>query len=349
MTTYGVTYGGSRNPRGYGIKPGRGLTRAYSMQPLPSLRPNGAGFQALNAAAPLDAISRVVQNGQSTFSSLAPKATAPTAPTASSASAVTTAPSPSFGSTDLSADAILNQIKAIGQRGVQDASSGALAGAKNDLIGYGGVDLPQSLKDLFANSSPSSDAILGDLPANSILAALNDAGTASAAAANPFSVKAQLSHAHDSNVHGIDQASNLSNLFYSSAHANQLGDEGKNYLGAQDQALQNLAGLLTGENNGVLSAINQAHGQYASELPNAYNRALAAAAASGSGDPTAGDPNAPPTPSDGTPPPPVAPGYVDASGARTSGIASLFQLLQRHAPHPSARSSRGGGGVSRVL
>jgi hypothetical protein len=127
---------------------------------------------------------------------------------------------------------------------------------------------------------------------------LNDAGTAQAASANPFSTLAGLAQAHTGNLAGIDQTSNLANLYYSSTHANQLGQEGQNYLGAQNTAAQNLGGLLSGDNQGVLAALENAHAQYLNELPNAYQRWVTGG---GTGDGT----TPPPTSGDGTTPPPT--------------------------------------------
>lgn len=275
-----------------------------SMQPI---RPNGAGFQAINAPAPLDALSRVLQNGQDTFAQITPKVS-PTPPTSTTPQTPTTPTTPTTGaagSTDLSADPILTQIKAIGQRTAQDAYAGSLAGAKNDLINYGSVQVPQSLRDLYGAQVPTSDQILGDLPGNPVLAALNDAGTAQAATGNPFSTTAQLGHAHEANVHGLDQASNLANLYYSSTHANELGDENNAYLGSQNAALQALAQALSGENTGLLGAVGGAHDQYVNELPNAYQRSIAAGGSGATGGETTGPPGSDTTPSDTNPPGPA--------------------------------------------
>lgn len=278
------------------------------MAPMSSIRPNGAGFQAINAPAPLDALSRVVANGQNTFSQIVPPASAPAGPPAPPAGS-SPAPSSTVNGTDLSADPILAQIKALGQKSVGGAAASGLAGAKNDLINYGSVDVPQQLRDMFATQTPSNDPLLGDLPANPVLAALNDAGTAQAAAGNPFSTSHQLASAHETNQHNIDQTANLANLFYSSTHANQLGDENQAYLGAQNGALQQLAQALSGENSGLLGALGSAHDQYLGELPAAYQRAITAPGAT-----APGDGSTPPPPGDATTtPPPGAPG-----GARTA-------------------------------
>lgn len=294
-STYGVKYAGSR---GYVNSPGR--TRQSlsslmggdtSMQPISSSgfnRPtyinspgaNPAGANAFtNAAAGFQKINAARDPSVPTPPSSAPANTSPAGPAAQAPSGF-----------DETGDPILAQIKAAGKRNILDASSGALAGAKNDLIGYGSTNVPQSLRDLYANQAPSSDALFGDLPGNAVLGALNDQGTAQAASQNPYSTLAQLLGAHNANTAGIDTATNANNLYYSSTHANQLGQEGQDYLGAQNTAAQNLAGLLGGENQGVLGAIGGAHDQYLGALPSAYDRWVQmGGTATGTPVPTAGD------------------------------------------------------------
>jgi hypothetical protein len=177
----------------------------------------------------------------------------------------------------LSSDPILAQIRALGQQGIQDARSGALSLAERALIGYGSADVPQSLRDLYAKDT-----------SNPIYAALNDQGAAAAAKANPDSTLAQLALEDQRNNAGIDQTTNAQNLYYSSTHANQLGDEATGYRQKQSSAAQSLEQLLGQANQGVLDAQNVAMQQYQGELPNAYQRALDLASLLG-GDTTAGD------------------------------------------------------------
>jgi hypothetical protein len=172
----------------------------------------------------------------------------------------------------LDVDPILAQIKAIGARSVKDAASGVAAGAKNALIGFGSVKLPQRLRDLFTNQVPAQDSVLGQLPDNPLLGALNDTGTAAAAEQNPYSTLAQLTQGHQRNVADIGNQTNLSNLFYSSTHANKLADEQSALQAQQDQAAQSLAGILGGYNQAYLDSIGNARDQYTSELPGAFDR-----------------------------------------------------------------------------
>lgn len=292
-STYGVTY--STPPKkktslsslygGYGMLPASSARPAAGIAPVSDVLNSAqqAAAAKLSAIAPTSTFSGFggappdARQGGDIFSS--PGAAAPTAPAG--------APS----GTDLTADPILQQIKALGQRSAQDANSSAAAQAKAQLINYGG-SAPQSLRDLFS-AAPVQDSILGDLGPNAIAGVLNDQGTADAANANPFGTLQQLGQAHDANVHNLDNASNLNNLFYSSTHANQLGDEATNYLGAQNNAANNLASLLSGDNQGVLSAVDSAHQQYLSGLSDSYNRALATAAAANSDGGYGPDPNAP--------------------------------------------------------
>lgn len=335
MATYGVSYGGSRTPRSYGVGGRRSLQSLYGGARTP-VQPLASAFNPIS-----DTLSSLQAAGQQRLNAVAPPAAPQTfggidpnraggpdpyvAPSPPVSAAAKPAGAASGGSTDLSADPILTQIKALGQRGVQDAASRGLAGSKGDLINYGSVDVPQSLRDLFSTQTPATDSILGDLPGNPVLGALNDANTATAASGNPFSILAQLGQAHEGNVHGIDQATNLANLYYSSTHANQLGQENQNYLGSQNTAANNLASLLSNENAGFLSALGGAHDQYMGALPDAYARALAAGG-SGATDPSSdsygpGNPN--PTPPTMT--------STDASG----------NVIDSHVVHPTEYQAGG--------
>lgn len=153
------------------------------------------------------------------------------------------------GSTfDITSDPILAQIKALGEKSVGDAETGALALKKQALIRSGFGDLATSL--------------------------LGDTGTAAAANQNPSSTLAQLLFAHQQRQQGIDQASNSNNTFYGSAHANQLGDEARQFELDQANAQNALYDLLGQADQGVLSARQHAQDQYAGELPGAYSRFL---------------------------------------------------------------------------
>ena len=337
MGTYGVRYGA----------PKRTLASLYSgnasMQPMSSAKPVG-----ISTAASQQPVSDVLNSaqvanqgrfstinsalpGNAAYGMLNPGTTTPTAPAApspaSSAAPSNTSPAGSTAtapaSFDETADPILAQIKAAGLRNVQGAFSGALANAKTDLVNYGSVNVPQSLKDLYANATPTSDALLGDLPGNSVLGALNDQGTAKAASANPFSTLAQLLSAHNTNTAGIDNTSNLSNLYYSSTHGNQLAQEGQDYLSAQNTAASNLAQLLGGENQNVLNAIGSAHDSYMQQLPAEYANWITMGGPTTTGGTTGGGTT---TPGDGT--------TTDTSGGNSGGALptgvrtpNLYDLL----------------------
>lgn len=161
----------------------------------------------------------------------------------------------------LSTDPILMQIAAAGQRQVQDARSAALANAENDLIGYGGVSVPDSLRSAY-----SADTT------NPILAALTDANTAKAAAANPDSTLARLLNQNTLNEAGLNQNENAHNLFYSSTRGNDLGTLANSYRSAQNDAAANLAQLLGQANTGVLDAEQGAQDNYLNALQGAWER-----------------------------------------------------------------------------
>jgi hypothetical protein len=307
MATYGVSY--SSRPRSYGVQ--GSLASMFGdtpMQPMSSAKP----FTSI-APTPFRSLASIVPgaspDGQPSTPTNPTDTTsgtpAPLPPFANpTVPPVSAAPSSNYQGTDLSADPILNAIKDVGRRSVGNAATSGLAGAKNDLINFGSLQIPQSLRDLFAAQTPSQDDLLGALPDNPVLAALNDAGTAAAAAGNPFSTTRKLADAHTANQHQIDQTDNLANLYYSSTHANQLGDENNAYLGSQNSALQTLAQALSGDNTGLLGALNSAHDQYLNELPNAYERAIAAGGTGATGG-TGG--TTPPPSGDGTAPAPFIP------------------------------------------
>lgn len=324
MATYGVKTAGQQ----------RSLASLYSgntsMQPLSSS--GQSGFRAINQAPVSDVLNSAQvanQNRLSTINAATPKPSAPAAAAlgggaaaAASSPANTSPAGPAPAGFNETADPILAQIKAAGQRGVQDAASAALAGAKNDLINYGSAQVPQSLRELYSSATPTSDALLGDLPQNAILGALNDQGTAQAASANPYSTLAKLMQAHNANTVGIDQASNANNTYYGSAHANQLGQEGQDYLGAQDTAAQNLQALLSGENQNVLGAIGTAHDSYLQQLPTAYDRWIQAGG-TGATTPTPGDGSG----GGGTTTDPNQAGSGYGGGGQTSATPYLAALL----------------------
>jgi hypothetical protein len=164
---------------------------------------------------------------------------------------------------DLSTDPILMQIQAAGQRRVQDASSQALAASENALIGYGGLQGTDSLKALYAADQ-----------SNPIYAALLDANTAKAAAANPDSTLKQLANRDLQNIASIDNQRNLQNLYYSSTRANDLSDEATNLRRSENQAATTLAQLLGGQNQNVLLAKQSAEDAYLNGLTGAWDRWL---------------------------------------------------------------------------
>jgi hypothetical protein len=307
MATYGVSY--SSRPRSYGVQ--GSLASMFGdtpMQPMSSAKP----FTSI-APTPFRSLASIVPgaspDGQPSTPTNPTDTTsgtpAPLPPFANpTVPPVSAAPSSNYQGTDLSADPILNQIKALGQRRVGDSATGGLAGAKNDLINYGGVDVPQrsgSLRGADADTGRPARRAPRERDPRRPERRRDGAGRGR----EPVLDEERSSrNAHTANQHQIDQTSNLANLYYSSTHANQLGDENNAYLGAQNSALQTLAQALMGENTGEVNAINSAHDQYLNELPNAYARALAAGGTGATGG-TGG--TTPPPSGDGTAPAPFIP------------------------------------------
>jgi hypothetical protein len=165
---------------------------------------------------------------------------------------------------DLSTDPILQQIAAAGLRNVQNARSAAMTNAENALIGYGGTSVPDSLRNAYASDQT-----------NPILAALTDAATQQAAAANPDSTLARLANQNTLNEARLNTGLNAANLYYSSTRANNLGNLANSYRSAQNDAASALAGLLGQANAGVLNAEGGAQSDYLSALQGAWDRWMA--------------------------------------------------------------------------
>jgi hypothetical protein len=165
---------------------------------------------------------------------------------------------------DLSTDPIVQKIRALNTQQYGAAVAQTDAARKQTLINAGFGDLARA-----AQFGGLDNAVTGDQ------------ATALAAEANPYSIAKQLSLAHDTAQHGIDQNTNLQNLFYSSARGNQLGDEAHAYLGnvssAEGQVRQQLTDLVSG----LLSERNREQSAEADALSTASANAIQAALASG--------------------------------------------------------------------
>lgn len=221
---------------------------------------------------------------------------------------------------DLTADPILAQIRAAGDRAIQDASTSALAQAKNAVVGYGGTQGTQTLRDLYAGQ-----------PDNPILGALNDTQTQQAAAANPDSALAVLARGDHQRVGSIDQNDQLQHLYYSSARAGHLTQDAETYRGEQGGAANQLASALASIYGNVLSAKQTAENQYLGELPNAWQRAVTLAQLAGAG--TQGADTAAPA---GGPDAAVPPPYGVRPQQSTAAVRAAMRLANPSAPSAAA-------------
>lgn len=156
---------------------------------------------------------------------------------------------------NLDTDPIVQKIKALNTQNMGTTVAGAQDTAKGDLIdsGFNLADIIRAHPELA--SSPIADV-------------LGDPTTALAAQHNPYSVAANLALAHQKAVQVIDQTANDNNLYFSSTHGNQLGDEAHSYLGnvsgAQNtlaQALQALIGNVQGEGTSEAQKLADAYSQ----------------------------------------------------------------------------------------
>lgn len=264
-----ISYSNSAKAPKYGVVAAP-AAKTYATLAQPASAPINPLYRAM-AATTADqgttAATPSTQALQAIFNSNHPTTPTTPAPTAASVAAAakdngggtTTTPDTSgAGSTfDLSSDPVLAQIKTLADKSVADAQTGALDAKKQALIRFGDPTLATSL--------------------------LGDTNTAAAAGQNPDSTLAQLLFQHQQQDQGIDQASNANNTFYGSAHANQLGDEAKNYELNRANAQNALYDLLTQADQGVSAAEQNAQGQYIAALPDAYSRAIAQPGAAGDG------------------------------------------------------------------
>lgn len=165
---------------------------------------------------------------------------------------------------DPSTDPILQSIKALGTKNIGDAVAGGDALRKQLLTQFGDPALARS-------------TMFGDLNSGTI----GDENTALAAQGNPFSTVAGLQHTHQTNDQGIDNSANQANLYYSSTHANQLGDENTNYLKGISDAQGSLQSQLGAVNGQLLSAHQSADMANIDALGTSTQNLINAAIASG--------------------------------------------------------------------
>lgn len=155
----------------------------------------------------------------------------------------------------LDSDPVLAQIKALNARQLAAARASAGAARKQEQIGYG----------YDQNLSYEDDA------------------TKEAARQNAFSTLAQLLFNHGERAHGLDEALNKSNLFYSGERGRQIGLEGRQYTLEQSTAGQQHQQRMDAIAQMVLNAELQAQEREIQGSNEAYNRQLQFALANGTG------------------------------------------------------------------
>jgi hypothetical protein len=157
-------------------------------------------------------------------------------------------------------DPILQQIKALSQQSRENAKANATALRKQLAIAYG-------------------DA--------SIVPDLNDESVTKAAADNPFSVRALLKRDYEKSGVQLDEDFNNSNLFYSGARANALGDNSFDYQNSTYSALGDARSQAQSIYQQLLAALMGADMQDIQAQWDANGRSQAEALANGT-DPGAG-------------------------------------------------------------
>ncbi len=257
-----VSYVGGKSPASYGVlNPGGAVQRKQPM------------IAGAVGAAP--SLASVMLSGQQVGAAPASQSSGVAGVTAPApyAGNVPPPPTPAAGSTgiDLSgidstiaADPYLAQMRAMTDKQVQDAQSGAASQAQRDLIGYGD----------FGAGQQNLASLLGSGLDSSLGAVLGDQNTLAAARGNPDSTLAQLASEHLHNNANVDQTDNASNLFYGSKHANDLAGETSAYGARQRTAAGSLADLLGGLNSNIVGARQSAQQQLLTEETAAFQRAL---------------------------------------------------------------------------
>lgn len=258
----GVQYSSAKLPAATrGLKPVTPPYAGYTQlnpQHAAALSPADAYAKLNPAPPPPDAIGRTIANGQNTLTQTAAKP--PTAPK----DATPPAGAPTQGAFDLSTDPIVQKIRALNANNYGSAVATADAARKQALIAAGFADL--------ANS-----AQFGSLENP----ATGDKATALAAEQNPFSAAANLAHTHAGNVGAIDQNDNAQNLYFSSARGNDLGAEGRSYLGNQATAQDNVRQALTQILQGLVTERQNEAQSEADAIETARQNAISNAIASG--------------------------------------------------------------------
>jgi hypothetical protein len=220
---------------------------------------------------------------------------------------------------DLSTDPIVQKIRSLNTSNYGQSVADADAARKQALIDAGFGDLARATK-FGSLENPTT----------------GDQATVLAAQANPFSLAAQLARAHAQALQGIDQGAAQNNTYFSSARGNQIGDEGRQYLGnvssVEGQLRQQLANILSG----LVGTRAQEQQSEADALSQARQNAIQTALASGAtftgydanGNPTFATPGA------------TAPGAPDTSGGAAAAVPGN--------PGPPDSASRGGSAASPV-
>jgi hypothetical protein len=177
---------------------------------------------------------------------------------------------------DATTDPIYQKIQQLGQSQVGQAVAGGDALRKQILIQLG--DPTYAASQQFGDPNAPT---------------YGDATTTAAAAANPYSTLAGLANTHTQNNANIDTAANKAGLYYSSTHANQLGDENQNYnqgiVNADNAAGSQLSGIV----GQILAAQNNAQSANIGAAGTATDNAISTALAQGytvTYDPTTGEP-----------------------------------------------------------
>jgi hypothetical protein len=149
---------------------------------------------------------------------------------------------------DWNSDPILQKVQALGTAGRNNARDEALKLKKQAAIQYGDENLTRQL--------------------------VGDEGTALAAKGNPFSIVNLLRKDYEDENRIEGQQYNKRNLWYSGAHANELGENTRGYQQRTAEAAGGLQGLFGDIESQLANAILAANYEETGAEEAAYNRAL---------------------------------------------------------------------------
>jgi hypothetical protein len=257
-------------------------------------------------------------------------ATTPTTKTPAGPAAGSNPGAPGAGQSiyDLSTDPIVQKIRSLNQSNYGQSVASADSARKRALIDAGFADIARA-SQFGSLDNPTT----------------GDEATALAASANPYSLAMQLARTHLANQENIDKTAGANNTYFSSTRANQLGDEGRQYLGDVSSAEGTLRDTLNGILSGLVGTRSAEQQSEADAISQARSQAVQNAISSGQsfigydakGNPIFGNPASADTSAGGSAPPNTSSGSPSAALLRAGiGAGGALNTVSPSAPASSA-------------